>query len=131
MYQQIMLHTFSSTAYEVADYTLDNLRKYNILQTSMKDCNFLHYRNYSFVGDAQVKQLPQCIFGRLIEVERGTTAIITYLNGNTSNIVIDYAPQYQIYIDKENPMVGIKVTGKAILEYGFTNYYKKKPPAFR
>jgi hypothetical protein len=38
-----MLHTFSSTAYEMADFTFENLRKYNMIMEDYIETRELRY----------------------------------------------------------------------------------------
>lgn len=104
-----MLHTFSGTAYEVADLTYDNLSNYGIIETGDTDISYMRWKTVSIrelsgnknnvlandllLNDISVQTL------RFIDMMPGDKIKITFGKGESSIIEIGVTGSYYVDID--------------------------------
>lgn len=104
-----MLHTFSSTAYEVADMTYNNLTNYGIIEASDASVSYMRWKTVgirSLAGtkdnvltqDLQLNDIPAQTL-RFTDMVPGDKIKITYGKGESSTIVIGVTGSYFIDID--------------------------------
>lgn len=128
-----MLHTFSCTAYEIAEFNHENLKKYNFIDLSevkkpilmMKTVNFSELSN-NFTGSLIQED---AYYIRIEGVKPGTQFAFTFENGVVENITIGVTGAYFLNIDKA--VTGIEFLGEiskiGVLTYG---YYFIKETSF-
>lgn len=109
-----MLHTFSCTAYEIAEYNNQNLRNLGIIKPEVEESNYIKF----FTVDLSTKA-PGAVLNLLnneyISVQSlrcedmtfGDELLITYTDGSQESIKIGITGNY--YIDQLQPVRGISV----------------------
>lgn len=60
-----MLHTFNSTAYEIADYTFDNLREYGMLMDEVIETRDLAFKQIKLVYQNKAISLPNAVLATI------------------------------------------------------------------
>ena len=115
-----MLHTFSCTATEIADFTPDNLIKYNLIKAG----DIINYQmrwETIILQDKQIEYLKQgkTIFGedllngykgyhiKITDVILGTKFSFVNHKNETQEIVIGATGAYEVYLD--NPVTNLKI----------------------
>lgn len=115
-----MLHTFSATAYEVAEYNYDNLSKYEILKTSDPSTQQLRWKTILFPDypiENGVNILEETAAAIKLEgMIAGDKIVIATTTGDTYTIVIGTTGSYTIDLDK-----GIEIKFLSFANSGITD----------
>lgn len=99
-----MLHTFNTTAYEIADLTYENLLKYQLLSINTPENNLIHYTSNTFTSNGVI--YDSTTGGVLYKFEvndctPGDTFIVTFTDNTTETIVIGTTGSYSFSSDKQ------------------------------
>ena len=118
-----MLHTFTSTAYEIDGNDFDSLKRNNFLhniQDKIETMRFIHLDVKDFQEET-VYEIPGAVIAKVFEATPGSTYGFTLMNGVCINIEIGYTGTYELPIDKNNPVKSVRFnpmySGK--IELGF------------
>lgn len=115
------LHTFSATAYEMADYTFDNLRHYGLMSKGYEKTEKLHFCTQKIEANKTIS-IPPSVYGRILNVGEGSKFKLTFQDYSSTEIYIGASNTYNIYIDSSNPLIectAINIEAEGYLEYGF------------
>lgn len=107
-----MLHTFTSTAYEIADCNFENLKSYNFITSKLRDNRDLkvgQIRLDNIPSDFQIVNgmiaLPDAYFANITEATPGTIIGLDFVDGTgTNEVEIGGTGCYYIPISKEKPL---------------------------
>lgn len=91
-----MLHTFNSTAYEVADYTFENLRKYGMMMDE-----YLETRNLNFFS---------------VDLHEADKGSLFNLNARTATLTAAPGTKFRMKLEKDSE-------GYTVLQVGATGVY--------
>lgn len=117
-----MLHTFSSTAYEIAECNYQNLKFYSMLGQIKEDTKAEHeivFRNqdYQVEEDIYFNKVKSITIQNAI---KGTKFVI-HFSGESKEIQIGYSGRYYVESSEKNPIIGIKINpmiqGTIIVKY--------------
>ena len=131
-----MLHTFSATAYEIAEYTTENLLSFGMLGASNQQTP-LTFKQISLSNGSEVDlsgQYGEVVFARITGNKTGSRYNISIDNGSStiSSMTITVpTSEYNIFIDKTSKLTDIECTGGegGTLEIGYypnvdTRFYR-------
>lgn len=79
-----MLHTFNCTAYEVADYTFDNLRKYGMLMDEIIETRDLAFKQIKLAYQNKAIALPNAVLATISNGKPNTHFKFKLLNNDTT-----------------------------------------------
>lgn len=79
-----MLHTFNCTAYEVADYTFDNLRKYGMLMDEVIETRDLAFKQIKLAYQNKAIALPNAVLATISNGKPNTHFKFKLLNNDTT-----------------------------------------------
>lgn len=103
-----MLHSFVSTAYEIGDFTQDNLEKFDLINKTYT--SNLNSVKKEFIQNEIVEFNNNVIVATLINVPQDTVICLTYSNGKEKIIKTTKLEEYlYIDIDELNPLSKIKI----------------------
>jgi hypothetical protein len=101
-----MLHTFSCTAYEVADFSIKTLQEHNIIIREEKITDCLNHRLMIIPRGTQfTKTVYNALIVRVLEASEGSTVKFIYADGTEHVVQIGRTGYYNCYIDPSNPVV--------------------------
>jgi hypothetical protein len=104
-----MLHTFNTTAYEIADLNYDNLLKYKLLTIGNPENNLLVYTTEEFQEPGIIYHSENGSMLYHFEVNDcmpGDQFILTFADGSQETITIGITGSYSVTIN-DNPIVEI------------------------
>lgn len=131
-----MLHTFSSTAYEVADFNYETLNQMNFIIVNNDKIISLQWETVELAPRNSVNvitPLPantellkyNAITVRFDGMAPGETAIVTFTNGSIENIKIGATGSY--YVDTGIEITSIKMQNVSSGTVTYSYYYEKEP----
>jgi hypothetical protein len=94
-----MLHTFSCTAYEIADFTYDNLKYYNFISSEeINKNNILHAYSIDLTGKKKnnIINFNSSEFSKLTELNPGDRFNLLFDDGTSLDITIGLTGKYNI-----------------------------------
>lgn len=94
-----MLHTFSCTAYEIADFTYDNLKYYNFISSEeINKNNILHTYSIDLAGKKKnsIINFNSSEFSKLTELNPGDRFNLLFDDGTSLDITIGLTGKYNI-----------------------------------
>ena len=117
-----MLHTFSTTAYEIAPYTYNSLLEYGLIEKISNNLGVLNYRVYNLI-DYRESTTLNFNYGRILTIHDATPgAAFTILTSTKEqiDIQIGITGYYQYIADGEIYMTGLIINPKyaGIVEIG-------------
>ena len=102
-----MLHTFSGTAYEVAEYTFDNLLKFGILDVKDPSVENLQWQTIRFFDHLNPNGVNYIPYGN------------PYVSETNENAIEAYKDNQKIYLDKTKNILylkdGVSFTAKTVV----------------
>lgn len=118
-----MLHSFSATAYEIADCNLASF----IEQLNWTNHTDLVDKTNHLVIEQKMNQtgllkLPNAVMARISDAEFGSTISLTFANGESLDVRIGNTGYYAVPIIENNPLTSVKGTSSYAVEYA---YYKE------
>lgn len=131
-----MLHTFSCTAYEVADYNYENLKALNLLELNQVETEYEFWQTVQFSSHEYdddnnliIHYHPPGVMNdydaysvEFFDMRPGTKVSFIFANGKTADIVIGLSGRYKIDDD-----IGIRVIRTHTQTTGWMTYkYKIK-----
>lgn len=131
-----MLHTFTCTAYEVADYTYENLKALNLLELNQVETEYEFWQTVQFSTHSYddnnnliVTYHPPGVMNdydayevEFFDMRPGTMISLIFTNGKTADIIIGLNGRYKIEDD-----IGIRVIRTHTQTTGWMTYkYKIK-----
>ncbi len=123
-----MLHTFSSTAYEIAECNYQNLKFYSMLNQPKEDSKAEHEmvflnQNYQVEEDIYFDEVKSIT---IQNAKKGSQFVI-YFSDEEKVIQIGYSGKYYIESSEKNPIIGIKINpmvqGTIIVKYSGRQSY--------
>lgn len=105
-----MLHTFSSTAYEIAELSYTNLVSYDFTKKSISKADISHSKIIN-LDDYQTKTTIVLHNATKIQISESTPGAIfsfTYASGYNTNIVIGNTGNYALDTDNSDPIVAFE-----------------------
>ena len=112
-----MIHSFSSTAYEIADCSLNSLLKHTLAKLDEKLVDETQHTIIEQITQSGMLMLPNAIVARIVNTEPGTTLTFTYKNGDSHSASIGITGFYQIPIIQANPLIKVQGESQYTLEY--------------
>lgn len=131
-----MLHTFSCTAYEVADYNYENLKALNLLELNQVETEYEFWQTVQFSsheydddGNLVINYHPPGVLNNyeaysveFFDMRPGTKVSLIFSNGKTADIIIGLSGRYKVDDD-----IGIRVIRTYTQTTGWMTYkYKVK-----
>lgn len=115
-----MLHTFSSTAVEIAEINYNNLLKYQMLGNKQEYKKGIHYVTKTIDSNEKIF-IPSATKAQ-IYAPSGSTYKLWFSNSvNPIEITIGISEFYNIFIDKDDVLIAIQclTSASGIIEYGY------------
>ncbi len=119
-----MLHTFSATAYEIAEHNFENLKKYNLLSLPNEDNRIMKFAEVA-IGTSFIPDFPMH-YAFILDATPGTQYKITQTSAVNSVITsIEIGATGVYYVDPDtDPVTAIELvsgdaTGTAKVHYGY------------
>lgn len=100
-----MLHSFNSSAIEAAETNTENLQKYNFIGQKAEFLGSLNIKKQ----DSTKISIPAigAVFARIIEGKPNTKVTLVYQNNEQNTIMLGRTGQYNILIEKNNPLINV------------------------
>lgn len=123
-----MLHTFTSTGYEIAENTFNNLKKYGFIHKVDNRIETMHYQiinldNYQNPTTVHVTKANSAI---VRDATPGAVFDFTLEKGNQISITIGNTGMYIFPVDQNNMVVsiGFNPKNRGIIELGYVGKFK-------
>ena len=129
-----MLHTFSSTAYEIAEHNFNNLKNYNLLNLPDGENRTMKYAQVKLSEQPNPYQPIYGMYGAyILDTSPGTEYTLQFNKATTSDITIGATGAYYINIDNDDYLEKITkksgdINNTATLNYGY--YDTSVPDSF-
>lgn len=118
-----MIHTFNSTAYEIASYSYENLIKYGFVSNDIN--SLIIERLYSInLEPNKTYHIDNAIWARIVNAENNIFSLTFADNKSVERKVGEITGYYNIHIMKDNPLISIQ-TGEQVAETAKIEYITK------
>ncbi len=114
-----MLHTFNATAYEVAAADYNALLNQGYINFKEERINMLNNKTVSLGIESSEVSINKAIKATVYDAQPGTKVTIAFERGSSTEVIIGLTGVYNIFIDRDNPLIAFSSTGPCKLEYWY------------